>query len=263
MRYSTLGLGALLLAAATPAFAQDAEAPEEASPPITVTGGVTLVSDYRFRGATQTDEGPAVQGTVNLNHESGLYAGVFASSIDGSGKTPALTGYGDVEIDFYAGYTKTLDSGVGFDVGLLYYYYADAASGLNTDFFEPYAAVTYSVGPVSGKVGAAYAWGGQAGLDFTASNDDNLYVYGDLATAIPSTPLTLKGHLGYSNGSLALLNPVGTDESYYDWSVSLEAVGGPFKVGVTYMDTDIDNAGGFAQRLGRGSTVLGYIGFSF
>ena len=272
MRFTNSIAGALLLAAtATPAFAQDET---DAPALLTVTGGVTLTSDYRFRGTTQTNEDPAIQGTVNLNHSSGLYAGVWASSIDGGldGSTPALTGYGDVEIDLYGGYTKTLNNGLGFDIGLLYYYYADGAKGLNTDFFEPYASVSYTIGPVATKVGAAYAWGGQAGLagfDVKGGNDDNLYVYGDASVGIPTTPITLKGHIGYSSGSLGSLNVPGViDNNYMDWSGGAEWVGGPIKGGVTYVDTDISNEvvpgiGNFAQRRGRGATVLGYVGFSF
>jgi uncharacterized protein (TIGR02001 family) len=266
MRLSMISLAALALAGAAPAFAQDTDVP----PAVKVTGGVTLTSEYRFRGLTQSDEDPAVQGTININHESGFYVGAFASSIDGSGDTPLLTGYGDVEIDFYGGFTKTLDNGLGVDVGLLYYFYADANDGVNTDFFEPYAAITYTIGPVSTKLGAAYAWGGQdglAGFDPNGGNDDNIYGYFDAAVAIPTTPVTLKGHVGYSDGSLSAANPggstPGSDGSYIDWSVTAEAVGGPLKVGVSYVDTDITNDFGFAQSLGRGSTVLGYVGFSF
>lgn len=275
MHFTKAIAGALLLAtAATPAFAQEEAGPTDAPAPFTVTGGVTLTSDYRFRGTTQTNEDPAIQATLNLNHASGLYAGVWASTIDGGldGSTPALTGYGDVEVDLYAGFTKTLNSGLGFDVGLLYYYYADGAKGLNTDFFEPYASVSYTIGPVSTKLGAAYAWGGQdglAGFDVKGGNDDNLYVYGDASVAIPTTPVTLKAHLGYSSGSLGSLNVPGVlDNNYMDWSVGAEWVGGPIKGGLTYVDTDISNdfvpgIGDFAQKRGRGATVLAYVGFAF
>ena len=281
MRFTHLVCGTGLLVAATPAFAQEETAPPRAPtteaaadtappPPFKITGGATLTSDYRFRGLTQTNEDAAVQGTINVNHQSGLYAGVWGSSIDGGndGSTPALTGYGSVELDLYAGYTKTFSSGVGIDVGLLYYLYPDARSGLKTDFFEPYASLTYTLGPVSTKAGVAYAWGGQDGLDFTGGEDDNIYAFLDGSVGVPTTPVTLKAHVGYTNGSLGLANPVFADDDYYDWSLTAEFVRGPFKAGVSYVDTDVSNravagTGRFADRLGRDATILGYVGFSF
>lgn len=268
MMRPTFALAALALtAAATPALAQDDTAPP---PAFKVTGGATLISDYRFRGLTQTNEEPAVQGTVTVTTRPGFYAGTWASTIDGGldGSTPLLTGYGSAEVDLFAGFTKTLPSGVGIDAGLLYYYYADRAKGLKTDFFEPYASLTYTIGPVAAKVGAAYAWGGQDGLDFTGGKDDNIYGYAEATVAVPTTPVSLKGHLGYTNGSLGLANPTAGDDTYLDWSVGAEAVGGPFKAGVSYVDTDITNrfvtgVGNYDQRYGRGSTVLGYVGVSF
>lgn len=278
MRFTPLLAGSLALLA-SPALAQEEPAPPRAEttsatdetappPPFKLSGGVTVVSDYRFRGLTQSDETVALQGTVNLNHESGFYVGTWASTIDGDGSTPALTGYGGAEFDLYAGYTKTFTSGVGVDVGLLYYYYPGGASGLDTDFFEPYASLTYTIGPVAAKLGAAYAWGGQDGLDFTGGKDDNIYAFLDASIGVPSTPITLKGHAGYSNGSLGLANPLASDDDYWDWSVTAEFVTGPFKAGVSYVDTDVTNrtvagVGRFADTLGRDATVLGYIGFSF
>lgn len=285
MRLLTLSLGALLLATtATPGFAQDTVPAEKALPaatdpvpqepkPLTIAGGVVAISDYRFRGTTQTNGDGAIQGTVNINTRYGFYIGTWASTIDGSGKTPALTGYGDAEVDLYGGYTKTF-SGLTVDGGLLYYYYPSAARDQNTDFFEPYVSVSYTIGPVGAKVGAAYAWGKQAGLrgfDVRGDNDDNIYAYGEASVGIPKTPVTLKGHVGYSDGALGSLNiPGSNDNNYFDWSATAEAVGGPFKVGVTYLDTDISERRdiatgrhGFARNLGRGSTVLGYIGLSF
>ncbi len=267
MRFSTFGLGVLTLATAAPAIAQDETAPP---PPVVISGSATVITDYRFRGLTQTNEDFAVQGTVNLNHESGFYIGTWASSIDGGadGSTPLLANYGDVEVDLYGGFTKTLESGVGFDLGLLYYWYADGTKGVNTDFFEPYASINYTIGPVNAKVGGAYAWGGQEGLNFTASNDDSLYIYGDLAVTVPNTPITLKGHLGFTNGSLGLANPLGSDDTYADWALTAEFVKAPFKAGVSYIDTDVTNdnvvgVGRYAQKLGRGATVLGYVTVSF
>lgn len=284
MRFSTTTLGALLLAAsATPAFAQDTPAPTPdakdapaapaATEPklLTVSVGVTGITEYRFRGLTQSDGNVAAQGTINVNSKYGFYIGTWASTIDGSGKTPLLAGYGDAEVDLYGGYTKTFKDGLTVDGGLLYYYYPTGLKGQNTDFFEPYASVAYAYGPVIGKVGGNYAWGGQKGLDFTPNNsDDNIYVYGELSVTIPKTPITLKGHLGYTDGSLGLANLNPNDRSYFDWSINAEGALGPMKVGVTYLDTDVTESKGgglyprgYATRYGRGAGVLGYVTFTF
>ena len=284
-----LPLAAALLVAA-PAFAQTTATPDpvpgqDNSPatqsatqadtggdtappkPFKITGGFTAISDYRFRGLTQTGGDGAIQGTINVNSALGFYVGTWASTIDGGrrGRTPLLAGYGPAEVDLYAGITKTFH-GVGVDAGLLYYYYAGHFKDLirNTDFFEPYANLSYTVGPVAAKVGVNYAWGGQKGLDFRPNNsDDNLYVYAEGSIGIPRTPLTIKGHGGRTQGSLGLANLRASNDTYYDWSVTGEAVGGPIKVGVSYLDTSITNKGGFARTYGRGSTVLGYVGLSF
>src|SRR3546814_9616867 len=83
--------------------------------------------------------------------------------------------------------------GVTADVGLLYYFYPKDGNAA-TDFFEPYASLSGSLGPVNAKVGLAYAWEGQNAL----GNDDDIYVYTDLSTAVPGTPFKLKGHVGRS-----------------------------------------------------------------
>jgi uncharacterized protein (TIGR02001 family) len=264
MRFTMTSLSALMLATTAPALAQETTE-AESTPQITVTGGVTGVTDYRFRGLTQTDKKVAVQGTVNVNHSSGLYAGTWASTID---DTTSLPGYGDVEVDLYAGYTKTLPSGFGFDAGLLYYFYAGAPGKIggvknDTDFFEPYASVNYTFGPANIKVGGNYAWKGQDGL----GGDDSLYLYSNLGVTIPKTPLKVTGHIGVSNGSLGAFNLNAADDTYTDYSVGLEASFPHITAGVQYVDTDITSTrvGGqkYNSAIGANGSVLGYLTFSF
>jgi uncharacterized protein (TIGR02001 family) len=265
MRFTLTSLGALALAIATPAFAQDAPASEtEPAPAVTVTGNFGVTTDYRFRGLSQSHEHAAAQGTININHESGLYVGAFGSTIDDDFSLP---GYGDYEVDLYGGYTKTLDNGVGFDVGVLYYLYAaapDAPGGNDTDFFEPYASVNYSVGPANIKVGANYAWAGQPGL----GGDDTLYLYSNLAVTVPNAPVKLLAHVGRSDGALGAFNLAATDDTYLDWSVGAEVAYKGFTLGVSYVDTDITAqklplVGRFNNTVGGDSTVLGYLTFAF
>ena len=131
-----------------------------------------------------------------------------------------------------------------------------------------YAVRAWPGGVGDKKLGANYAWGGQKGLDFTPGKDDSLYLYLDGSLGVPTTPITLKAHVGRTKGSLGLANPNTADDTYYDYSATAEAVGGPIKLGVSYVDTDITTRrlpgiGSFGKKLGRSSTVLGYVGFSF
>ena len=210
----------IALAAALGLAASAAQA-EDLGQGFSVTGGVTLVSDYRFRGISFSDEDPAIQGTITLGHESGFYIGTWASSIEDS---PT---FGHTEVDLYAGYAKEFAPGTTFDVGVTYYAYPNGNAG-PSDYFEPYAKLSHTLGPVKATVGAAYAF------DQSALGDaDNLYLFTDAALPIPGTPLTAKGHFGWSDGSLA---PTG---DYTDWSLGLDAAVGPVTVGVAYVDTDL------------------------
>ena len=139
------GVSALLLGvAAAPAGAQ------EEPLPVTVSGGAALVSDYRYRGISQTDRRFAVQGTFTLGHESGLYGTVWDSSIDDYVYNGA-----DQEIDFLLGYQKTFGA-TTVDGGVLYYHYL-GSDGIDSDFFEPSLSITHAFGPVTAKASAAYA----------------------------------------------------------------------------------------------------------
>jgi uncharacterized protein (TIGR02001 family) len=228
-------LAATILAsglAASPALAQ--EEAEEAASPVTVTGNVTLVSDYRFRGVSLSGGDPAIQGAVTVTHDSGFYVGFWASSIDDAG----TDFYGDVELDVFGGWSGDVGEGVGLDVGLLYYAYPSNASGVDAEFFEPYATITGTLGPVTAKVGANYAW------DQQGIADDSLYLRTDLSAGIPQTPLTLNAHLGYTDGAFSF-DP---DGESFDWSVGASAtVLGSLTLGVSYVGVEAPTVDGLTD----------------
>jgi uncharacterized protein (TIGR02001 family) len=246
MRTSIKGLLTLaLLSASVPALAQDAAPPSD----VTVTGGVSLVSDYRFRGVSFSAEDVAVQGTVNINHSSGVYLGAWASSLEDTAV------FGHTELDIYAGYATEVAPGTTLDVGLVYYVYPNGqdAAG-DSDYFEPYASIKTSFGPASAKFGVAYAW------DQSALGDaDNLYLYTDLGLAIPDSPVTLNAHLGYTDGAL------GFGGDYWDYSFGADfAAGGGVTLGVKYVDTDLDQLTSIpAADTLYDETVLFTLGVSF
>jgi uncharacterized protein (TIGR02001 family) len=233
----------------TPAFAQTPEAPR---PALTVSGGVTLTSQYRFRGISLSGEQPALQGTLNLNHSSGLYAGVWASSLDGFGEL----GGSNLELDLYAGWRHQIASGVTVDAGLLYYAYPGSSGG-DFEFFEPYANVSVTRGPVTGKLGVAFA----PSQDALAGNS-NTYVYADLSLAVPHTPLTLTGHLGNSHGN----TPLTPSGDYLDWSLGVSASWRNLTVTAAWVDTNLSAAeaatGGATRDIVDGALVA-TLGASF
>src|SRR5215510_13079620 len=117
MRNSVL-TAAVAAALAVPVLAV-AQTPAPAAPATpAVTGNIALVSDYRFRGITQTFEEPALQGGFDYAHASGLYLGNWNSNVSQGAGYPG----GNLEMDFYGGWKKAFGD-FGLDVGFIYYYY--------------------------------------------------------------------------------------------------------------------------------------------
>lgn len=163
----------LWVALATAGFVQSgvalaeeaAPAAAEPTPDWTVAGSVSFVSDYIFRGQSQTWGKPAAQFGVEANHKTGFYAGFFASNVSDQWLPGA-----NLETDLYAGFRGALPgaaSAIGFDVGGIYYVYPGAnwdessfgskSNSLNT--FEIYGSLSYKF--LSFKVGRTLTeyWG--------------------------------------------------------------------------------------------------------
>jgi uncharacterized protein (TIGR02001 family) len=245
--------------AAVPASADEADPPKA----ITFTGNVALVSDYRFRGLSQSSGDPAIQGSININHSSGFYAGLWASSTSFKVLGPAADAvYGSQELDLYAGWTGPIASGLTFDGGLLYYAYPSGHVG-KAEYFEPYASLAGTIGPVTAKAGLAYAWK-QAALDFNGGGkkDDNIYVYGELSAGIPNTPVSLNSHIGYTKGALSPKFATGASANFdggFDYSVGASyAITKNLSVGASYVAVDGKSIKNYSD-----DTVVGTIKLTF
>ena len=223
---------------ATPALAQD----EGGESPISISGNVAVTSDYRFRGVSLSGGDFALQGGVDLTTTSGFYVGTWGSSIQGG------TPYGDIELDLYAGWTGAVAEGVNVDIGLLYYMYPSGDDLLgtdpDTDYFEPYASIGTTLGPVGATLGVAYAW-----EQDSLGGNDNLYLYTDWTLGVPNTPVTVNAHLGYTDGVLAPPFLAGTaDGSGLDWSIGATAViHGGLSAGVSYVGVEGPSIDGFTD----------------
>ncbi len=216
-------LAALALASLAPiAIAQTpAAAPAAApEPEFTFTGNVGLYSQYVFRGLTQTNQKPALQGGFDMAHKSGFYAGTWASNISWlsdayppSAPPPAPSA--SLEWDFYGGYKGSLPADFGYDLGVLYYWYPGKypSNYTSPNTTELYAALTWKF------LSFKYSWSandktfgipdsrGSQYLDLTASYD----IIDKVNDAIGK--VTVFGHVGkqyFHNSSIY---------DYSDWKI--------------------------------------------
>ena len=126
MKFSPLKIGAsLAILASTASFAQ-IKAPE---PDYTLAYNVGVVTDYRFRGLSQTSLKPALQLGVDFAHKSGFYLGAFGSNVnwvkDFNGATK-----GSYELDLYGGFKGSISKELSYDLGLIAYIYPGNNSGI-------------------------------------------------------------------------------------------------------------------------------------
>ncbi|PUE33419.1 TorF family putative porin [Limnohabitans sp. Jir72] len=135
-----------LIALAVSSLASVAHAAE---PESTLSYNAGVVSDYRYRGISQTRLDPALQGGVDYADKSGFYVGAWGSTIKWIKDTQGVTS-GSTELDLYGGY-KFAVGDFAYDLGFLRYQYAGnnydkaTAGGVNANTNEVYGAVTYGL----------------------------------------------------------------------------------------------------------------------
>lgn len=182
-------------------------APEEPADHFELIAHATILSDYRFRGLSYSHGRPVAQASLVVAHDSGVYGGVFASSLGNHDV------YGAVEVDLFAGWAGAIAPAITADVSVYYYYYPDGDPAFpNTDSFETALQLSGEFGALRPKIGAWYSWE-QAAI----GGRDNLYLFGDLVWGIPGTRLEAKVHGGYTDGAYS----IAADRTTVDWSASL------------------------------------------
>lgn len=200
---------------------------------------LTIGSDYLYRGISQTDNNPTVQGSFDYAYAFdptfGAYLGVWASNLDFNDGNEAA-----IETDVYAGLKGTV-SGISWQFGGIGYLYPGARSGLNYDFFEIAGKVGYDFGFAEASVGLNYS------PDFFAASGDAYWLYGDVKVPIPFLPLdaALVGHLGHQ--WIQRNDRFGTPD-YLEWSAGVTATVEGFVLTLSYVDTDLSRGECFAGR---------------
>jgi uncharacterized protein (TIGR02001 family) len=249
----TLQKSALALAAssllATAAFAQTAPAAPEVSP---ITANVTVVNDYRYRGISQSNFKPAIQGGFDYAHESGFYIGNWNSSISWVGdsynnlnvSTTTSQVSAPIEMDFYAGIKKEfIGEGFASDFGVLQYYYPTSGlpnGAINPNTTELYAAQNFTFGALSGFAKFSYA------LTNTFANYNSRGSYYPDLTVNYDTGfygITANAHVGYQYiaGNISATSNVTNSNlySYTDWKAGFtKDFGGGLSGAIAYVGTN-------------------------
>jgi uncharacterized protein (TIGR02001 family) len=228
---------AAALLAASPAWAQEKE---DTGIPGELTGTLALTTDYVFRGISQTDSGPAIQGTVDYAYmfrdEIGVYAGIFGSNVDFDEVSGPGVDRASAEFDLYGGLKGTV-RGVSWQLGFIHYAYPKASPGpdFDYDFTEAVGKLGYDFGVAAVTAGINYSG------DFFAETGEGVYYSADATVPLPFLPLEMKalGHVGRQ--TIDNNARFGTPD-YTDWLMGLSATIEGFTLTAAYTDTDISKS---------------------
>ena len=197
-----------------------------------------LVTDYRYRGISQSRLKPALQGGADFT-AGGLYVGLWASTIkwikDGGGG-------GSVEVDIYGGYKGEITKGVGYDVGLLTYQYPSNGLNPSANTTEIYGAVTF--GPVT----ANYSRSTTNLFGFANSKGSG---YLDLSATFDVAGVAITPHIGRQT-----VKNTGA-ATYTDFSIAASKEISGITWSATLVDTNTAAYTGAGKDLGKAGIVLG------
>ena len=179
-----------------------------------VSANVSITSQYIYRGIAQSGGEPAIQGGFDYDAGNGIYVGTWGSSISWLSDTGAATGAG-MEWDIYGGYKGSINSDLGYDVGVLTYNYPRKA--LNAGFADPntvefYGALSYKWLTAKYSITTGNLFGSTQSDGSTASGSGYL----DLSASYDmGNGLSLGAHVGHQTikGN--------SDASYSDYNVSV------------------------------------------
>ena len=206
-----------------------------------ISANVSLVSDYRFRGISQSNEDIAIQGGFDYAFDNGIYVGTWGSSID----FDSTDGFnGSLELDYYAGWAMEVGENSVIDVGYMYYDYPgdDGAEG---DYQEVYGSFSFH----DFTIGLNYS------DDYYGETDTFFYYHANYSFSLGEN-WGLNVHVGYNdlekNGGF-----LGTREaSYTDYSVGLTWSVVGVDLVAAYVGTTLDEEDVFGTDWGEDTVVF-------
>ena len=187
---------------------------------------ISLTSDYRYRGISQTRLKPALQGGADYALPGGFYIGTWASTIKW---IKDFGGDANVEIDVYGGYKGEIQKDLGFDLGVLTYQYPSNKLNPSANTTEIYGALTF--GPATAK----YSHSVTNLFGFVDSKNSG---YFDLSATFDVSGFGVTPHIGYQkvsgNGNF----------SYTDYSLTVSKDVAGFGLSAALIGADTKSIGG-------------------
>lgn len=232
-------IAASVLAGATATTAQAAE----------VSANVALVSDYRFRGISQSNEDIAIQGGFDLAFDNGIYIGTWGSSVDFDYDSEDPGFNGTLELDYYIGWGMDVGENSAIDVGYLYYDYP-GDDGDTGDYQEVYGSFSWH----DLTLGMAYS------DDYYGETEKFFYYYADYSFSLGEN-LSLDLHVGFNDlddegGFLQGDEDGKNEDSYTDYSIGLTWSVMGVDLGAAYVGTTLDEEDVFDTDWGDDTVVI-------
>lgn len=212
-------VAALALALLAPAAALAQEAPAEEKQGWSVEGNVDLVSDYVFRGISQSNRDPALQAGVTVSHSIGFYAGIWGSNVDFDTPGDGIS----TEIDYSLGWAGALGGGMGYDLSVVRYTYPGANSGYDISYNEFLGKLTFADEKFFLLLGHAN--------DYARSGEAATYVQAGTDWPLGESGWTLSASAGHYDLSKVY------GKSYQDYLLGLGRSFGPVDVKLSYVTT--------------------------
>jgi uncharacterized protein (TIGR02001 family) len=179
-----------------------------------VEATLSLVSDFRRGGMSSTRGKPALQGSVAVEHKSGLFGSLWASNV-------ANNGGADIEVDVALGYAFEIGGGLDAEIGIIGY----AFPGVNnSSYVELQGALSSEFGPATIGVSVAYS-----PAQGNIGDRDNIYFGTAAELPLKTIPMTLRASMGIEDGAFG--------DKKVDWSLGANYVLWGFDLGADYVDS--------------------------
>ena len=208
-----------------------------------VSGNIALTTDYKFRGISQSDSAPSVQGGFDIAFDNGAYVGTWGAAVDFDCAIDTCGGLnGGIELDYYAGFASDISDSVSFDIGYIYYDYPQD-EGLLGDYGEIYGSLSFGDFGIGMNYSDEY-WGETGKFTYTYATYSMA-----LSESVALDLLVGSGdydEAGYLDGATEHMN----------WSVALSTSAGGLDFAITYEDTDLDKEDAYGYDWADAALIL-------